>query len=314
MRWFVALILMLGLAGSAPIDAQELADSTLQAGRSGLSIAESGVDASNNRLFRIVADRVDVADVLRAFFKQAGVEFAIDPDVSGPINLSRRDVTFLQGLQALVQVAKPQIKVTRGANNNVYHVSRDPDAQRAADAIANRIQQMGAHAYPSVVPGNIIGQTNPLNSLPTIQIGAPGDRTVTLEVSEEHPIPLADALSRISQQAHFPIYVDRRVPRELSFAGTITEAPLSLVLQRIATTTGLKLLASPTQATFVPPDQFTIRVNNMLVNQYPNMPCAKCGQQISSLWSYCPYCGQITPRGAQLLNPRNGASGGAQHK
>ena len=49
---------------------------------------------------------------------------------------------------------------------------------------------------------------------------------------------------------------------ELSFAGTITEAPLALVLDRIASTTGLTLLASSTQAVFTPPDQFTIRAGS----------------------------------------------------
>lgn len=300
MRWFAILLVVLcPVVSAGPLAAQELAETTGQANQSGLSIVENGTDRQNNRLFTIQADRVDVADVLRTFFKKAGVEAAIDRDVSGPVNLTIKNVTFREALQYVVQFARPQIKITKGQNDSVYHVSRDLEAQRKAEAIANRIQELNGatgHAYPPVVPNGIGPQTSRLG--PPLQIGLP-DRTVTLEVPDDHPIPLSEALSRISQQTRFPIYLDRRVPRELSFAGTISEAPLSLVLQRLASTTGLKLLASPTQATLVPPDQFTIRVNDMLLNQYPNMPCSKCGQPISSLWYYCPHCGQITPRGAQ---------------
>jgi hypothetical protein len=290
------------LCAAGPVTAQEVADATLQANQSGLSIVENGTDRQNNRLFTIQADRVDVADVLRTFFKRAGAEAAIDQDVAGAVNLNIKNVTFREALQWIVQVARPQIKVTKGRNDSIYHVSRDIEAQRQAEAIANRIQELSGqpgHAYPPVVPNGLGPQTNHLGPS-TVQIGVP-DRTVTMDVPDDHPIPLAEALSRISQQTRFPIYLDRRVPRELSFAGTISEAPLSLVLQRLSSTTGLKLLASSTQATLVPPDQFTIRVNDMLLNQYPNMACAKCGQQISSLWSYCPHCGQITPRGAQQI-------------
>lgn len=307
MRLFAIIICCLSVA--APLTAQELAEEGIQINRSGLSIVDNGVDRMNNRLFTIQADGVDVADILRTFFKRAAAEVAIDQNVTGPINLSIKNVTFREALQWIVQVAKPQIKVTKGKNDSIYHVSRDLEAQRTAEALANRIAALsgpGGRAYPPVVPNTLGPQANRINSLPIIQIGVPGDRTITLDVPDDRPIPLADALSRISQQSRFPIFVDRRVPRELSFTGTITDAPLSLVLQRISSTTGLKLLASSTQATFVPPDQFSIRVNDMLLNQYPNFQCSKCSQQISSLWSFCPHCGQITPRGAQLLNQRNG--------
>jgi hypothetical protein len=310
MRWLA--ILLFGacafFSAAGPLAAQELAEETQQAAQSGLSIVENGTDRQNNRLFTIQVDRVDVADVLRTFFKRAGVEAVIDQDVAGPLNITVKNVTFREALQYVVQFARPQIKVTKGKNDSVYHVSRDLEAQRTAEAIANRMQDLSGqpgHAYAPVVPNGLGPQTNRLGSpQPGIVTGLPVDRTVTIDVPDDHPIPLSEALSRISQQTRFPIYLDRRVPREISFAGTISEAPLSLVLQRLATTTGLKLLSSPTQATLVPPDQFTIRVSDMLMNQYPNMPCVKCGQQISSLWSFCPHCGQITPRGAQQLSSR----------
>ncbi len=291
-----------------PVTAQSYADSSFQVNRSGLSIVENGTDRLNNRLFTIQADRVDVADILRTFFKRAGVEAAIDQDVTGLVNLSIKNVVFRDALQWIVQVSRPQIKISKGKNDNIYHVTRDFDAQRTADAIASRIESSGGLAgrnIPGVSPG-VVPPNMPRVVMPNMmQNGVPADRLITLDVPDDHPIPLTEALNRISALARFPIFVDRRIPRELSFAGTITEAPLPLVLQTIASTSGLKLLASGTQATFVPTDQFSLRVSDMLLGQYPNMQCSKCSRQISSLWSYCPHCGQLTPRGAQLLNQKN---------
>jgi len=279
----------------------------MQTNRTGLSIVENGTDRMNNRIFTVQADHIELVEVLKTFFKRAGAEVAIDQDVSGHVDLSIKNVTFREALQWIVQVARPQIKVTKGKNDSIYHVSRDFEAQKTADEIARKIENLGGLSRGGITTPYIPGIVPP--NLTRVNQGSltgnvPNDRMVTLEVPEDKPIPLSEALSRISSQAKFPIFVDRRVPRELSFTGTISEAPLPLVLQTIASTTGLKLLTSGTQATFVPTDQFTIRVNDMLLGQYPNIQCSKCSQLISGLWSFCPHCGQQTPRGVQLSNQR----------
>lgn len=279
----------------------------VRAVQSGLSIVESGADAAH-RVYTLQADRVDVAELLRAFFKKAGQEAAIDRDVTGQITLTIRDKSFREALQWIVQVTRPFIKVT--ALNGVYHVSLDPAAQAAqdarvrADAVRNAMRPGGV---PSVVPlpggpsggspfaGPHIGGIGGIGW----PAGIPNDRPVSISVPPNHPIPLADAVARLSAQARFPISLDPQVPRELNFTGIITEAPLPLVLQTIASTSGLKLVANGRQAVLYPTDQLRILVNDVLLNQYPAAPCVRCGQMVSSAWSFCPFCGQPTPRGLQ---------------
>jgi hypothetical protein len=285
--------------------------------RTGLSIVESGTDQGSNRLYTIRADNVEITDLLKALFKKTNGELAIDQDVSGPVNLSIRNLPFRDTLQWIVQVVRPPIKIVR--KDNIYHVSRDMEAKRdfdakqAAAAIAERMGQgragMGNNGLPlPYTPGmngtSRLGQNSPLLT------GVPMDRMVTLDVPETKPIPLADALARISTQTRFPIHVDPRVSREVSFAGVITQAPLSLVLQKIADSSGLKVVANGMQATFYPTDQFTLRVNGLLLGQSPTDTCAKCGQSLAVGWSFCPFCGQAsahvapTPQTTGKGNPK----------
>lgn len=120
---------------------------------------------------------------------------------------------------------------------------------------------------------------------------------MSLDVPLDKPISLADAVARISAQARFQITLDPNVPQQLNFTGTITQAPLSLVLTEIAQTSGLRVVGNPLQATFYPTDQFMLRVNEVLYNQFPGAPCPKCGAWVAASWNFCPNCGQITSRG-----------------
>lgn len=297
---FALAALALPLCCGAAAARADVGHDGAETAQSGLSIVESGADAAH-RVYTIQADRVDVAELLRSFFKKAGQEAAIDRDVTGPVTLTIRDKGFREALQWIVQVTRPFIKVT--SLNGVYHVSLDPAAQAAedarvrADAVRNAMRPDGV---PPVVPlpggpgspfaGPRIGGTG-------WPAGIPNDRMVSISVPPNHPIPLAEAVARLSAQARFPIMLDPQVPRELNFTGIITDAPLPLVLQTIASTSGLKLVANGRQAVLYPTDQLRILVNDVLLNQYPATPCVRCGQMVSPAWSFCPFCGQPTPRG-----------------
>lgn len=281
--------------------------------RTGLSIVEGGTDRANNRLYTIRADNVEITDLLKALFKKTNGELAIDQDVSGPVNLSVRDLPFRDALQWIVQVVRPPIKIVR--KENVYHVSRDIDAKRefdakqAASAIAERMGQgrngIGNTGTLPYSPG--LNGTQRLGASPLLT-GIPMDRMVSLDVPETKPIPLAEALARISTQTRFPIRIDSRVPREVSFAGVITQAPLPLVLQKIADSSGLKVVANGMQAAFYPTDQFTLRVNGLLLGQYPADTCVKCGQSLAAGWAFCPFCGQPSSN-AVPTTPNTGKTG-----
>jgi hypothetical protein len=124
-----------------------------------------------------------------------------------------------------------------------------------------------------------------------------GNRPVTLSIPKDRPIPLADALRQISLQTGYPITLDRRVAREVDFSGSITRAPLSLVLQQIADTAKLKLIADANGATLTAPDWFLIRVRDVVMGGMPSAACPGCGERISAEWRYCPTCSRITPLG-----------------
>jgi hypothetical protein len=287
-----------------------------QANHTGLSIVEEGADSSGNHLYTIHADNVDIKEVLRAFLKKTDQELAIDQDVAGTVPvLDIRNKTFHDALQWIVNVAQPRIKIVKVGS--VYHVTRDLDAIRKADAasIAERAQQRidqihnggfggAGGSMPSVVPmGSATGQ---MRSNSAFQNGIPMDRNVSISVPEGQPIPLSQVLEKMSAQTGFSIVLDPRVPRELSFSGTITEAQLPLVLQTIATTSGLKLVANGTQAIFSPTDQFTLRLGGNVIGVHPSVPCSRCRQPVSPFWNYCPHCGQIIPRGMQQNQNLNG--------
>ena len=128
---------------------------------------------------------------------------------------------------------------------------------------------------------------------------------VTLDVPINRPISLSDALSQIGAQARLPITLDSRIPRDLTFTGRITQAPLSLVLQTIANTSGLKLVTVGSQVAFVPTDEFTLRLNNAILGQSGAVPCSRCGQPVSPAWRFCPNCGlQLQQTSAARQNQR----------
>jgi hypothetical protein len=257
-----------------------------------LVVVDNGVDASKRPVYTITAKSTEITEVLRAVFAKAAVEYAIDQDVVGPVDVNLKNRTFDEILMQIRDTARPPIKILRG-EDKVYRVSRDYVLEEKAAILQNRLNnQGGGFGSGQIAPsGPRVGQ------FPGSQVMLPADKFVSLNVPDSSPIPLSQALARISAQTGFPILLDKRVPQEVKFSGSI-EASLNLALPALADIAGLRLVMSGGQAVFVPTDSFRILVNNMLLGQ-TGSPCTKCRQTVWSTWSFCPNCGQITPRGAQ---------------
>lgn len=282
------------------------AGATEQDGRANFTIVENERDKNGSRLFSVQADSTEITQLLKALFLKAGDEFSIDQDVAGPVDLKVKNATLEQIFQRVIESAYPPVRIKK--DGKFYRVSRAYDLERAALEIRERMRGRNGFGSPmgelSNRPG---GGLAPLPNGYQTPSSIPSNRYVTLEVPKTRPISMVEALARISEQARFPIMLDKRVPRELSFWGNITQASLPLVLQAIADTSDLKLIADGTQAILVPTDQFTVLLRDVVLRQYSHTPCRKCGQRLPVTANYCPNCGQITARGAQ--NPAGLGSG-----
>ncbi len=259
----------------------------VQGVRSGIAISPSATDTNGNRTYNVVADSAELSAFLKELFKVTGDQFTVDQDVAGPVDLNLKAATIDQVIKEVAKLAKPPIRIVK--QGGVYRVSRDFNAQAAANSLRD---STGEGILQSTrPPGSVFGPNgNPYQAL------APANRPVTLDVARERPISLADALSRISVQTNVMVRLDRRIPRELTFSGTVSRAPLGLVLQYIAEASDLKIVWDNSQVLLLPTDRFQIRVNEILIGQYPAGNCVKCGSKLLSDWIYCPRCGQAVAR------------------
>ncbi|MGC8669288.1 MAG: zinc-ribbon domain-containing protein [Chthonomonadales bacterium] len=242
--------------------------------RSQVSVQEAASGAGGAGRFTLTADHADIAEVLKALFTKIGADYAIDQDVEGPVDVRLRNETVPRILQAIEAVARPAITIRMV--NGVYRVSlREPAAGSAV-----RLRTRFGYQPLTVV-----------------------NRPVTLEVPEDHPIPLEAALERISLQTGYVIRLDRRIPRSLMFSGRILQAPLGTTLQAIADTSGLKVVAGGNEVLLVPQDRFLITLGGAAVGGYPLGTCGFCGERLLPGWRYCPHCGR------PVSNPRPGLGG-----
>ena len=254
-----------------------------------LSIVDLGVGTDGERRLNVQTDAAEIADVLKAVFKLTGDDFAIDQDVVGSVDIKLKNVTPDVVLKQIAETAKPALKILRVGN--LYKISRDPALAKPTEGGA------GAAGFDPLKP--YAGAGNPIG----YQQVAAGNRPVNLDVPKDRPITMAEAFSRISSQSGINIRLDRRVPRDLTFSGTIISAPASLVLQTIAHEADLKLIPDASGITVAPTDQFTIRMNELLYSEYPNSVCRSCGAKVSPLFRFCPNCGRVTGRGMKIISP-----------
>ena len=278
------LTLLLGTSARSGAQVPDVAAPTL-------AISDNGADVSGNTLFSIIANGSNITDVLKKLFDKMGVkEYTIHQDVAGTVDIRMLKATGQQLLREVAEAARPPLRISRD-DKGVYRVSQELVTSPTGINLGP-----GGVIPPGVVPVKGAG-------VPQIgynQLGF-GNRPVTLNVPDDRRISLADAVRQISQQTGVQIILDRRVSREVEFSGTITRAPLSLVLQSIADTAGLKLLVDANGATLTPPDQFLIRVRDILLGNYTSMTCPGCGERLNGAWKYCPNCSRVTPFGARDL-------------
>src|SRR5205823_6020803 len=212
--------------------------------------------------------------LLKAVFKLTYDDIAIDQYVSGPVDIKIKSATPAEVFKQIADSSKPPLKIRRVGN--IYKISRDAALMRPADSVA------GVSGFDPTKPFSGV-------AVPTgYQQVAAGNKPVNLDVPQDRPISLAEALTRISAQSGMNIRLDRRVSRDLTFTGTIVGAPASLVLQTIAHEADLKLIPDATGIVVAPTDRFTIRMNDMLFAEYPNSVCKGCGAKVSPSWKFCP--------------------------
>lgn len=80
---------------------------------------EQGPDDITKRI-TLNLDNAPVQAALRTLFSSAGVNYTIDTDVRGDVNVSVTDVSFKTGLETLLRAAEPRL--TYSIENGVYHV------------------------------------------------------------------------------------------------------------------------------------------------------------------------------------------------
>src|SRR5262249_40299937 len=159
------------------------------------------------RRLNVQTDAAEITEVLKAIFKLTGDDFAIDQDVSGPVDIKIRNETPANVLSRIADSAKPALKIRRVGN--LYKISRDPALARPTEPGAGNAGFDPLKPYAAA--GNPIGY----------QQVASGNRPVNLDVPKDRPIPMSEVFARIAAQSGLNIRLDRRVPRELTFSGTI---------------------------------------------------------------------------------------------
>jgi hypothetical protein len=302
--WFLALTLfcLSVFAARTAFAVDTLGGDRVLGQKAGFSIVETGKNADGKALYNVKADSADIADVLKAIFLKMGEPpYLIQENVRGTLNFSLKEATLDEILQGVQKASVPPIKITSG---KVTTVSRAFDAKTAAALIQQRIEDMH----------DGIGLSGPA-TLPGAQQGSsPLDRPVTLNIAYNRPILLSEALLNIEKQTGVSIRLDKNIPTDIRFTATVTHMPLRYVLQNIApgdASSALKTVVLNDYILIAPTDRLEIsRGPNILGS---TLLCLKCRQPLSSGWSFCPNCGQTTPRGLLLNQNRpNRNTGGIQ--
>ncbi len=258
-------------------------------GERGVSIVDTVV--GGERRYTVIADNAEISDLLKQLFAKTGDEFSIDQGVAGAVNLKVRDASLEQVFARISEVARPPLKIRH--EGKYYHVAPDLSAIPLSQGPPPVVRGGGSAAlhrpFPQVAGG--------------YQALAPANRPVTLDVPKDRPIPLALALDRISAQTGYPVRLDPRVPAQLTFSGTITSAPLSMVLQAIGESSALKIVDYGSYAMLAPADTFMIRWNQA-PGAYTGISCPNCGERLQANWRYCPSCGVQIARPQQAPGTR----------
>ncbi len=257
----------------------------------GVAITEEEKDPQGNRRISVTADGAEITDLLKKLFNKSGDEYTIDQDISGPVDLKIRYATFSEVYRRIAESAKPPLKIKM--DGKLYHVSRETP-------LAKPGTESGGPVGIGVVP---IPNGPIPNGYGTIPMGygqvMQGSRmSVTLDVPEDRPILMTEALSKISAQTGVHLRLDRRIPRDVMFFGRITNGSLATVIEAIANTAKFKVIQESTGIVFAPTDLFGVNYNNVLVGIWTDTPCRNCGTRLAASWKLCPICGQSTARPA----------------
>ncbi len=261
-----------------------------------LNISLSGKDTNGVPLYSMQANNADITKVLSAIFTKSGDQFLIDQDVRGAISFSLKKMPLMEILHFVEIAAKPPIHVERGT---IVHVTSEMALPRTiSEGIAGGIGgALGGH-------GGTMGK--PLHSIP---LAALNRDMVNLDIPQNRPITLQQALQTIQEQSDIPISMSNEIPRNVQFSGQITNTPVNVALDAIAKTAGLKVVPLHNGGLLLTSgNNFRLFIDKVLIGSYPNHPllfCTKCHYPLSPDWVVCPNCGQITPHGYELLEKAN---------
>ncbi|MCC6729778.1 MAG: hypothetical protein IT208_10615 [Chthonomonadales bacterium] len=275
---------MLGLAAAlaGPAAAQS---SGPRSSRPGFVLAETApARGIRPARYDLEAYGADIGEVLTAILRKAGREFSIDQDVRGPVSLIARDATLERILERVGQAARPPLRVTR---DGFVRVSLASLGRLPATDTADQ-PPGGPHPAlqgPLRMPGGY-------PQAPLLQQMALA-RPVTLHIPDDRAVPLATAMREISAQTRVPIRLDRRIPPDITFAASFSQAPLSLVMDTISRTGAMKWMLQPDGSLLLSPtDWVRLALGRSVVAGFPGQPCPKCGRAMMPTWSYCPYDGR----------------------
>src|SRR5258708_26742847 len=99
-----------------------------------ISIVDLGVGADGERRLSVQTDAAEITDLLKAVFKLTGDDFAIDQDVSGPVDIKIKNATAVEVFKQIADSAKPPLKIRRVCN--IIKISRDAALSRPGDSLA----------------------------------------------------------------------------------------------------------------------------------------------------------------------------------
>lgn len=274
------------------IGAGAMADGPAQGKTPGLTITEAGKSSAGRQLYNLKADGAYVVDVLKQLFAKAGINnYQISAEVTGSVTLDVQGVSADSLIDQVRSAMVPPLYIQ--SNGRQIFVMRSANAVSKAEEIRRRMEAMqGGRLAPGIVPN---GLTSGLEG--AYRDSAALEKTVTLNVSDEHPITLSAALQLLESQTRVPIRLDPSLTGDVKFTGTVTRVPLRTVLQNIAPggEGSLKWISTPSQILIAPADRMNVVWNGSAIGS--NQACQKCKQLLLSTWNFCPNCGQPTRRG-----------------
>lgn len=280
------IIAILFLCTGAPLCAAADHEEAEKSGA--LTLVETAKDKDGRPLYTLKAERVPLADLLRSLFLKMGQEFSIAQDVRGTVDLYVQNASLEQALARVEELARPPIKIARGKFARVTRASEPLDAARAhlqrLPLRNNNLLEPLAPGYPPVVPGGY----------PASPAFPGANRPINLDIPEDRPIPLSEALRQIEQQARVPIRLDRNIPRDVAFSARFVQTPMGVALDSIAKTGALKWMLQPDGALLIAPtDRLRLFLGELALSA---SACPQCGAPLLRSWRFCPHCGQTMAR------------------